>query len=198
MKFDRDFRTCTLCEKSFSRDEINDGTLLLHLDNSRIHLVRFPDGLIHQFLIGPIGKKSAKPLRGAIVAPPPASDAPLTEAPVEQPPQPSQNVETPGVEEMAEALINHSNSEPYHAASIEIPEPANHADKTDDKALSTRDAARRLFADIRKLAQPSADTTTNKEKIRVLPLDATSEQLKNATPAELKSFLQRKQGRGRR
>jgi hypothetical protein len=71
----------------------------------------------------------------------------------------------------------------------------SHAEKTETQNESMHDAAKRLFGDIRKLAQPSAAPAASKEKIRVLPLDATPQQLKNATPAELKVFLQRKQGR---
>jgi hypothetical protein len=69
----------------------------------------------------------------------------------------------------------------------------SHTEKTETQNDSIHDAAKRLFGNLKKMVEPTAPAV--KETVRTLPLNATTEQLKAASPAELKSYLRRKSGR---
>ncbi|HWF14525.1 MAG TPA: hypothetical protein VG272_12360 [Candidatus Acidoferrales bacterium] len=115
---------CKLCERDFTQEEIDNGVTLPHTTASRIRLVRFSNGTLHQF-----EKKSNVQLPHGtyVTAKPTPVEAPLAEVealtdPVEQPPQAIETPDAgqqPDVESLAHDLDAHFHPEP------ELPEAKN-------------------------------------------------------------------------
>jgi hypothetical protein len=101
----------------FTQEEIDNGVMLPHTRASRIRLVRFPGGTLHQFSTEK--KTNAQLPTGTFVTAKPVAPPPTPEATVEDTTPADPVEETPDVESLAHDLDAHFHPEP------ELPEAKN-------------------------------------------------------------------------